>query len=613
MHTKYMVGLAVLALLIAVCVPAFAQGPFADVPTDHWAYNAIDKLASAGLLEGYPDGTFKGQKALSRYEFAVAIARMLDYVDRTYAKAGAAVTPPPPPPPPPPPVPAAGLTDEQKALLERLRTEFLPELEQLRADVDDLTRRVEALEAVPPVELPKLKVGGDIRYRFGWYGSSLQLKSGKSTGYPFSMEPGVIPPSDSLKDAWKPNDFASLRTRIIFDGDMTDNLAVHVTLLAEPRNNLANLDSVWGSNSPNGQAINATGIMDTVSFDEAYAKIKTSYLLPVDWTIGKSYFGWGQGLLVDNDMQAIKAVILDTNVGPLQISVINGMLDREMLGGIGSLPVPPGSIQETSGMDNYVATRVVFPVGSWTLGGNWLANGRGHEAGWSADLNGSVFGRRLFAEYAWLTRNVTGLSLSKLDPEQNTALVAGVDLFDNSSFSFGAKWGRLQPLYVVNVEPTSLNAAGQIDGIDVSSPVINLPFTLMHPYAELSPDYINWVDRPLFLDPTNVAQGWELTFTWKRLLGSTMPLSIRWYGGDAFNGDYLEWLGAGGNRSGEPKPDKWAPADSAFVVSLSKALAENVDFTLLYGRRNADNILQTDPALPHDDLQVIRGELAVRF
>ena len=84
--------LTLLAVLAAVCgllvVPATADwdtgvtmvagGPVPpDVPWDHWAYDAIAELYDAGLLEGYPDGTFKGKNNLTRYEFAVALARLL--------------------------------------------------------------------------------------------------------------------------------------------------------------------------------------------------------------------------------------------------------------------------------------------------------------------------------------------------------------------------------------------------------------------------------------------------------------------------------------------------------------------------------------------------------
>src|SRR5471030_382570 len=51
--------------------------PFSDVPANHWAYQAIQSLAADGLVEGYPDGKFKGDRPLSRYEMAVLVARVI--------------------------------------------------------------------------------------------------------------------------------------------------------------------------------------------------------------------------------------------------------------------------------------------------------------------------------------------------------------------------------------------------------------------------------------------------------------------------------------------------------------------------------------------------------
>ncbi|HOS94134.1 MAG TPA: S-layer homology domain-containing protein, partial [Armatimonadota bacterium] len=59
-----------------VAPPAKAGMP-ADVAFDHWAYDAVADMYDAGLLEGYPDGTFKGNNSLTRYEFAMALARTL--------------------------------------------------------------------------------------------------------------------------------------------------------------------------------------------------------------------------------------------------------------------------------------------------------------------------------------------------------------------------------------------------------------------------------------------------------------------------------------------------------------------------------------------------------
>jgi hypothetical protein len=58
------------------------KGPFADHPVNHWAYDAVTRLAQQGVFTGYPDGTFSGKRALTRYEFAVAIQRMLQEISR---------------------------------------------------------------------------------------------------------------------------------------------------------------------------------------------------------------------------------------------------------------------------------------------------------------------------------------------------------------------------------------------------------------------------------------------------------------------------------------------------------------------------------------------------
>lgn len=51
---------------------------FPDVPENHWAYEYIGRLAAAGIVEGYPDGMFNGNRMMSRYEFAVMLYRALE-------------------------------------------------------------------------------------------------------------------------------------------------------------------------------------------------------------------------------------------------------------------------------------------------------------------------------------------------------------------------------------------------------------------------------------------------------------------------------------------------------------------------------------------------------
>ncbi|HEY8417961.1 MAG TPA: S-layer homology domain-containing protein, partial [Limnochordales bacterium] len=77
--TKKGLALTLAAVMVwAVAVPAFGQVlPFRDVSRDHWAYEAVQALAEAGLVEGYPDGTFGGERTFTRYEMAMVFARIL--------------------------------------------------------------------------------------------------------------------------------------------------------------------------------------------------------------------------------------------------------------------------------------------------------------------------------------------------------------------------------------------------------------------------------------------------------------------------------------------------------------------------------------------------------
>jgi len=77
--------LARLALAIGFAASLLAGGarkaalatPFSDVPANHWAYQYIQSLAADGVIDGYPDGMFKGDRPLTRYEMAVVVARVI--------------------------------------------------------------------------------------------------------------------------------------------------------------------------------------------------------------------------------------------------------------------------------------------------------------------------------------------------------------------------------------------------------------------------------------------------------------------------------------------------------------------------------------------------------
>lgn len=67
-----------LALSLGITASALAAAnPFSDVPAGHWAYDSIAKLAAAGVVEGYGDTTFGGDKLMTRYEMAQIVARAM--------------------------------------------------------------------------------------------------------------------------------------------------------------------------------------------------------------------------------------------------------------------------------------------------------------------------------------------------------------------------------------------------------------------------------------------------------------------------------------------------------------------------------------------------------
>jgi hypothetical protein len=102
-----------------------------DVQPTDWAFQALQSLVERyGVIAGYPDGTFRGNRALTRYEFAAGLNAALDRVNELIA-AGLAET----------------VTREDLATLQRLQEEFAAELATLRGRVDVLEARTAELEA----------------------------------------------------------------------------------------------------------------------------------------------------------------------------------------------------------------------------------------------------------------------------------------------------------------------------------------------------------------------------------------------------------------------------------------------------------------------------------
>ena len=153
-----MLAVVAAASLVAVAAPAFAANPFSDVPMNHWAYDAVEQMAAKGILEGYPNGTFKGNRAMTRYEIAQMVARMM----------------------------ANGVGGADADKLKALIVEFAPELEALGVKVDGFDGRLSKLEK----GVGGLRVWGQMRFdvfhhkdtgddKSGWHGNGSQFNRGR--------------------------------------------------------------------------------------------------------------------------------------------------------------------------------------------------------------------------------------------------------------------------------------------------------------------------------------------------------------------------------------------------------------------------------------------------
>lgn len=125
-----------LAMTIAMGITAFAYAanPFSDVPAGHWAYDAVNKLAAEGVVDGYPDGTYGGDRLMTRYEMAQIVAKAM----------------------------AKG------ANVGKLATEFAGELDSLGVRAANLEKKSD-----------NVRITGQIRYEYGDRNGDMQQTKGK--------------------------------------------------------------------------------------------------------------------------------------------------------------------------------------------------------------------------------------------------------------------------------------------------------------------------------------------------------------------------------------------------------------------------------------------------
>lgn len=432
-------------VLLAACLlalPALAKD-MPDVPFTHWAYDAVDELTDIGILQGYPDGAYKGQRTLTRYEFAEATVKLVSYLENYVdektaalesgvdaasaraiakdeaAKAVAGIK-----------LPTFDLTlDEVKSAaaasgaaaakealagkspglskaeaqalidtavttlvtkdyLANLVTEFRTDLQEIGVDVDDLVYRVSAAEAA--LEALDARV------------TALEEKPDKVTGS-FIWKAGSAQALYSTD--W--DRFSNMDARIAVDGPLGDSATGHVNFW---RPDYGGDGSIW--------------------LEEAYVVVPEAKL-PFDAKLGLQYYSVGKGLVFNNDYDSSEALLLSKSFGSTDLAFFYGF----------------SNAYETE--DAVQLASASFPLLGATVKPMWLIQGLGSEEAWGVsvelpELSLGGLGLALAGEYASYEEDLGGASLSS----DNTAYLLTGSLSGLGDFGLDLSYATTEPGYM---------------------------------------------------------------------------------------------------------------------------------------------------------------------
>jgi hypothetical protein len=639
------IGVLLAALLTISAVPLLAQAttatPFADIPANHWAAQAVRDLAEAGILEGVPGAVFEGQRPMTRYEVAMALARMLDRiadpvdtvvtldqiknliltdedvqralrgpqgVQGPPGSAGPAGTPgatggigpqgpvgSPGPQglqgPPGPPGTGGGvvtphpITPEQAAQLIRLLDAFGPTIAEIRGDLRALGVRVSALEAAI-ARIPPLRVGivGGARYTLSGSNITNAFDTSLSSEFAeifenaiFAFDPNTgefAPYSADAKDALKGDRSGVSMVDINIDGAITPNLLGHATLRVTtpvfPSDLFVDGGDELALGFTDAESIYFGSFADTVLLWDWYAMFNTSFIgQDFAFTAGRHATSIAEGLLVDTNVQPLVGVSLDSSGTPITFGANVALIDRQTWIPFGANGAPPIQSDPFSAPQDFFAYAYLgFNIGSWNTVFTVLPNGYQLDRGWSLGVEGSIFGHRLFGEFAnYFPEGGFFDDPFNINVGTSSAYVVGVDLLNDwNGLSLTGRVGRLGRDYHPRL-------------------------SALNPYSSVNAFDIDWIDRPLFLSQHNVSDGWEADLRWK--FAGDWQLRARVY--DTFD----EGDNTGSAIVGNPTPP--ALDNMVWTVSLRKPIADGVSASLLYAVR------QDYDLLGGDDLQVLRA------
>ena len=188
---KTLVSALTTAIVVGAASTTFAAAnPFSDVPADHWAYDAVSQLAADGVIEGYGDTTFQGDKNITRYEMAQMVAKAMAKTD---------------------------VSAQDKALIDKLAAEFSDELNNLGVRVSNLERNAD-----------KVKWNGKMEYTY----KSNRIETAKDSDKKNKTNSDELlfrlEPSAEVNDHWHVN--ARLDAKTYMDSDSGNDNSDNVKL-----------------------------------------------------------------------------------------------------------------------------------------------------------------------------------------------------------------------------------------------------------------------------------------------------------------------------------------------------------------------------------------------
>ena len=556
--------------LVFTIVFAFALGLYTvsataetlvDVPPEHWAADAVQKLIDSGVIVGYPDKTFRGPNSMTRYEYAMVVARLMTWIDQNYCATadgcGGKL---------PDNIATKADLDEIKKIIEKLAAEFEDELAQLRQDVDKNTVDIEDLKnKIANLPSSKFRFSGTIRQRIDVPDSdmlSTQLPTLLNTLYGYT---GVSDLSAGYE----------MYPAIQFDDAIEGGPVEWSVRLSKV---IAN------------QAISSTNNVSDLNIEHAYVgldfsdAVKELDLLKVTSGYQPATFGH-YGALVDNrGVDSSLGVRLDVGKDIVTLTGFGGLADatgNAAASGLG-----------TSDKDPYAAMRLSLDLSPVQIGVNYLANGLAKEKGWGVDLEAellkdSPFLKAVYGEYLKMTDEWDGTSPAATDDDDS--FIVGLDVYETKRAGLTVSYAEIPAipgLTGVDISPLS--------EYDTTCPAMGLDVTPAT--AAGAAMCFNREDSNVIFPAGFKGVGVEASYI---VLGD-VELSAMAVMGD-FAAGTVPAGAAYGNMAGSPAELIAYPGYGKLAVT--KPITDNSKFKVEYLQQGKDPIL----------FNRVRGELLINF